>query len=312
MDPFLQLSEEARVHHVGHVTVANLSPLQFYRQFVAQSQPVILTDLCDDWPAVHRWSCDYLRAALGCHEVSVNVTPEGLGDAVIDNQFVKPEERRMPFSRYLDLLEGRAPAHGVFYVSHQNNSFATEFASLHGDISQTVQQWGEEVFGVQADAVNLWLGDDHAVSSMHKDHYENLYVVVRGEKHFTLLPPWDSHFTHTRPYPPARFSEDTTGSFRVVPEEGPMVPWMPVDPDCPDLQQFPKFAFAQPLHVVVKAGEVLYLPALWYHKVAQRGDSEGKTVAVNYWFDMEYGPMYHYFQLVDGLANKHSDEHEDK
>jgi peptidyl-lysine (3S)-dioxygenase / protease len=26
---------------------------------------------------------------------------------------------------------------------------------------------------------------------MHKDFYENLYCVVRGQKHFTLLPPTD-------------------------------------------------------------------------------------------------------------------------
>lgn len=34
--------------------------------------------------------------------------------------------------------------------------------------AQNVRRWGEEVLGVKADAVNLWLGDDRAVSSMHK------------------------------------------------------------------------------------------------------------------------------------------------
>jgi len=29
---------------------------------------------------------------------------------------------------------------------------------------------------------------------VHKDHYENLYCVVSGEKHFTLLPPTDQPF----------------------------------------------------------------------------------------------------------------------
>lgn len=27
------------------------------------------------------------------------------------------------------------------------------------------------------------------VTSLHKDHYENIYVVIRGTKHFTLYPP---------------------------------------------------------------------------------------------------------------------------
>lgn len=31
-------------------------------------------------------------------------------------------------------------------------------------------------------------------ASVHKDHYENLYCVVSGEKHFVLLPPTDRPF----------------------------------------------------------------------------------------------------------------------
>ena len=54
-----------------------------------------------------------------------------------------------------------------------------------------------------------------------------------------------------------------------------------VDPDHPDLSRFPKFAHALPLHVTVRAGETLYLPALFYHHVHQSDDSLGRCVAVN-------------------------------
>lgn len=43
--------------------------------------------------------------------------------------------------------------------------------------------------GKDPDAANLWLGYDQSVSSLHKDPYENFYLSVVGEKHFTLLPP---------------------------------------------------------------------------------------------------------------------------
>jgi hypothetical protein len=33
------------------------------------------------------------------------------------------------------------------------------------------------------------MGYDGSVSAMHKDPYENLYAVIEGEKHFTLMPP---------------------------------------------------------------------------------------------------------------------------
>ena len=40
---------------------------------------------------------------------------------------------------------------------------------------------------------------------------------------------------------------------------------------------------AHPLRVSVHAGETLYLPAGWWHAVAQAG----VTAAVNYWYDAE-------------------------
>lgn len=33
-----------------------------------------------------------------------------------------------------------------------------------------------EAFGNEPEATNLWIGDDRAVSSLHKDFYENMYV----------------------------------------------------------------------------------------------------------------------------------------
>lgn len=33
------------------------------------------------------------------------------------------------------------------------------------------------------------MGHENTVSSTHKDHYENFYAVMAGEKHFTLSPP---------------------------------------------------------------------------------------------------------------------------
>ena len=54
----------------------------------------------------------------------------------------------------------------------------------------------------------------------------------------------------------------------------------------------------------VGAGDLLYLPAMWYHRVAQpNGDSEGKTVAVNFWYDMKFdSPVVHMQRLVKKLA----------
>ena len=105
------------------------------------------------------------------------------------------------------------------------------------------------------------------------------------------------------------------------------VPWIPLDPLAPDLAQYPGYSQARALCCTVQAGEMLYLPALWFHHVQQShgciageelgsgawaGDavgSEGDLRAqvsifstVNYWYDMEYDLKYSYFQLLDSLT----------
>jgi jumonji domain-containing protein 7 len=67
------------------------------------------------------------------------------------------------------------------------------------------------------EAVNLWIGNQRSVTSFHKDHYENLYAVVTGEKHFTLLPPTDLHRMYIRSYPSAHYVRGVRLSLLILP-----------------------------------------------------------------------------------------------
>ena len=45
-----------------------------------------------------------------------------------------------------------------------------------------------EALGSAPEAGNLWIGTDASMTSFHRDHYENLYCVIRGTKVSTCLP----------------------------------------------------------------------------------------------------------------------------
>lgn len=68
-------------------------------------------------------------------------------------------------------------------------------------------------------------------------------------------------------------------------ERIPVATW---DPDSPATHTSPYSHLAKPLRVTLRQGDMLYLPALWYHKVSQSVGEEGFVCAVNYWYDMDF------------------------
>lgn len=278
------------------------APLAFLRERVLMSAPCVIAGAMDgpEWAAAReRWSIEFLSAAMGSMPVTINVTPDGRGDAVIGGnrrdglvvggRFVKPEEREMTFTAFAAALRAGASS-GVHYLSIQDDNLRTQHAPLAADVPTSVA-WFEEALGCGPDAVNLWIGDRSAVSSVHADHYENLYCVVRGEKIFTLLPPADAISRDLTGRRPARYvqrrkeSDDCAevGSWALVDDAAPdggaeaSVEWIGLDPA--DAAQLPKQSAC--ITVRVRSGEMLYLPANWFHRVTQSEE----TIAVNYWHD---------------------------
>ncbi|XP_055719902.1 bifunctional peptidase and (3S)-lysyl hydroxylase JMJD7 isoform X2 [Salvelinus fontinalis] len=256
-----------------------LSPLEFYREWIGPNKPCVIRNAFSHWPALSKWNPSHLREVVGSKVISVAVTPNGYADAVNRDRFVMPEERLMTFSSLLDVVEGKVESRGVFYVQKQCSNLTEELPELTGDVEAHIP----------------WMSE----ALVHKDHYENLYCVITGEKHFILLPPSDRPFIPYEHYQPAVYRQREDGDFDVVDvADSDKVPWIPLDPLKPDLELYPDYRLACPLHVTVKAGEMLYLPSLWFHHVRQ---SHG-CIAVNFWYDMEYDIKYSYFQLVESLA----------
>lgn len=96
----------------------------------------------------------------------------------------------MSFAEFLKIEEERDLQSFVPYIQKQNGNLTEEFAFLKEDMDPFLCDFGaKHFFDGAPDAVNFWLGYENSVSALHKDHYENFYTVVCGEKHFTLAPP---------------------------------------------------------------------------------------------------------------------------
>ncbi len=328
------LSEESRDTFVpSHVPriAGPPEPHRFFREHVALSRPCIFTGCIEHWPALTRWTHAYLRSVAGTCDVHCAQTCDGLADAVVRHLsgelvFSKPHEALMPLNAFLDAVatplfdaEGRV-LRPVHYVSHQNGSLASEFSALWPD-TELSMGWADAAFGGPPEAANLWIGEDAARTSAHADLYDNVYAVVRGEKRFTLLPPQDVPALGARSFRTASWRPSRTrgaGGDAAAAGAAPAteaselsleldepearVRWIPLDLESP--AAVAALPGVRPLEVVVRAGEVLYLPAHWVHAVSQRGDAERTTIAVNYWYGSEtLGPMFSQSRLLERLAD---------
>eukprot|EP00457_Paulinella_chromatophora_P008552 gb/GEZN01008590.1/.p1 GENE.gb/GEZN01008590.1/~~gb/GEZN01008590.1/.p1 ORF type:complete len:395 (+),score=60.56 gb/GEZN01008590.1/:33-1217(+) len=319
-EPFRVLAAEAKelylpVKQVDRISVP-VDVLTFHREYVAKNRPVIIEGALDDWPALGKWNKSYLASVLGSELVTIDVTPDGLGDAVVDGKwFVTPVEKKMTFREFVQILDRNTPKRdGVHYCQHQNSSFSQEYKALADDIKPSSLSFAARAFGSAPDATNFWMGSSAAKSSLHSDPYENIYCVISGEKHFTLYPPTDLPWLGRRWFKAARYEQKLDGQFQVVPETPErLVPWFAFDAfsSCPtasssSFSSSPKLAHASPLRICVRPGEVLYLPSLWYHAVAQKEDqlSGQPAIAVNFWFDMQFDIKYAYFKFMEAVLGK--------
>ncbi|KAG7449183.1 Clavaminate synthase-like protein [Guyanagaster necrorhizus] len=276
------------------------TPLEFSR-IAHISRPVVIHGL--HIPATKdRWSNEYLCDKMKDRPISVSVTPNGLADAVTTapdgiSYFVEPHVELMTMGDLLSKFDGDTTR--AYYLQSQNgnvysaayfdnvDSDFSEFDVLRPDIPSEIH-WCSKSFDKHPDAVNLWIGDSKSITSIHCDPYENIYTVVRGVKYFTLLPPSEGWCLQERTYPHAQYiraSPSTELCIKPSPPSTPTIRWSSVgDPNLPGALPDE----ANPINVVLQAGETLYLPAGWWHHVRQ---SDEITVALNWWYDIEMRGM---------------------
>ncbi|KAA0197583.1 hypothetical protein HAZT_HAZT001660 [Hyalella azteca] len=162
------------------------SPLCLARDYVGANKPLLMRGAVAHWPAVSKWTPQYLRDRVGDVAVSVAVTPNGYADAPSAGHLVLPQERVVPFAAFLDVMERPQTQHGVglacphtnvynnnycvvWYVQKQNSNLTEEFSGLLGDLEASSggreASWFSETLGRRPDAVNFWMGDARAVTS---------------------------------------------------------------------------------------------------------------------------------------------------
>lgn len=149
----------------------------------------------------------------------------------------------------------------------ENDNLRSEYSSLLEDVPHDIP-FARIALQKQAEAVNMWIGSERSVTALHRDNYENIYVVIRGQKHFVLLSPLEMPCINEQLLPRARFVKNPQQNgvreeFAInMSEDNELVPVATWDPDEPCKRTTPYSHLAKPLRLTLNEGDMLYLPSM--------------------------------------------------
>lgn len=270
-------------------------PPEVFLDHYARRRPLIIRvgDLATLGWRTHLWTDAYLAYKAGAHEVRVLRRVTG-GEYRAESSAYVP----MVFRDFIRDVMAHPGGNPDCYLNLQTDKILEPpLLQLIGDF--TIPPYFKD-FALRC--IVLWMGHspDQLITVLHHDFNDNLYVVVEGEKHFTLFPPDQA----PNLYPRGQIRKiERTG--RIHYEPGEARPHLStVNLTEPDWSRFPRFrdALAHRTDFVVRKGEMLFLPAGWFHQVS----SVGRHVALSFFAEIpsESG-LDHLAKLLDeSMANE--------
>lgn len=212
-----------------------------------------------------KWSVDYLKENIGNKDVRIHVSP------VDDMNFIKKNfvYRSLPFNEFIQRASMEVNSdfficeNEKYYLRSLGNDERKDVSDIrkqYPEISQDIkfpdlfeeESFFSSVFRISSANMRLWT---------HYDVMDNMLIQVVGVKKVVLFPPSDFDNMYMN------------GDKSEV-----------VDIENPDLNIFPLFANATKYECKIIPGDILFIPALWFHNVTTMTYS----ISVNvFWRELE-------------------------
>ena len=199
-----------------------------FRARAARGQPFLITGIAGRWPLCELAPAS-LRAQFGHLPVRARV-----GDYI--NTAFAPDRamQDMSLRAYLDLVE------------HTQDGLPPYLGNLELRALNRLCHW--PTWFDKMGPPRFWLGPAGTVTPLHCDYDDNLFAQVWGSKRIFLAPPHHDAYLYPK-------------------EANAILSGSPFDPEAPDFERYPLARQASLVACTVGPGEMLYVPAGWYHQV---------------------------------------------
>ena len=212
----------------------------FYGDFVAKRKPVVIRNLTSSWRALE-WNLEYFRSYVGGVKLAVKLgdISQGIRENMLLKDYIELLER------YEARLEAGEDVEKPGYL--HDVPFFHAFPALKSDAEPfPLQLFPKWYWSNWQRYVQFFMGPTGSITPLHFDTLgtNNLFFQVVGKKRFILIPAEQKEYCYMRNWRWARF-----------------------DPSAPDFDAFPLAAATTPVSVVIKPGEILYIPPGTLHHV---------------------------------------------
>lgn len=265
----LSARPEEAVFSKGKVKIKMLSTpyTSFAKNCAKTGVPVVLKNsIVNTWTASAKWTPSYLRSKQkslsGIYENEnrwfgpyFDPTKPLLEHATRRNFY--RTDVKMGVSEFFDHLH--RPKEDTYHY------FTGSIDDLGEWAYSEIQPLDELLFlNPKLSSVNVWIGQPHVIAHCHYDGYHNFYAQLYGTKKFTLFSP--TNWPGLYPYP---FLHPSHAQAQVNIS------------DLEDVKNFGLVRQVEALEVILEAGDLLYMPPLWFHEV----ESQSISISVNVWTD---------------------------
>ena len=232
---------------------------------IESRRPIIFRGYVNDWPIMkYNKSMGAILEYLQCHSKKKNNHAVAIGSNKINNEMGLTEQMKVNhiyktwnFNKFKTELINKNSIDTNKLLYLQASSIKSNFPKLYTQLNQKFAHY----------SINpkIWIGDGQ-LTPIHSDSEHNFTCCVCGIKRFIIFPPQEIGNLYLSPIDknPAGTPVSTINTLNY------------------NLSTHPKFELALKKAIMAELypGDVLFLPAGWYHEV----QSEGFNTMINYWW----------------------------
>ncbi len=220
---------------------SGLGAEEFLERYYAVNRPVILTGEMAGWPALTRWTPDYLKAAIGDRPI------EFQGERTGNRQFERDKgahRQEAPFNAFIDRILRPDAGNDAYITAYNSARNAEALSVLQGDLGfldKFLDPNAAAPYGM------MWIGPAGTLTSLHHDLTNNLIAQIAGRKRIKLAPAAEV----------GKLYNDRHVFSEISDLEDPAL----------DLTRHPRLATLRLYDVLLEPGEILFVPLGWWHQV---------------------------------------------